>query len=135
MTPLSFHSGVKYPMALAALIASVLCTSLLYTFQTSTYEPLLPHQAISAMSTFPEPWTSSVSHWQATNRGRTSLWGHNEHAKLPTEADVVIVGAGTMGSSLSYFLTREDAYGAGKKVVCVEAKDCGSGASGRNGGQ
>jgi ribulose 1,5-bisphosphate synthetase/thiazole synthase len=87
------------------------------------------------MSTFPEPWNSTVSYWQATNRGRDSLWGWNKTAPLPAEADIVIVGAGSMGSSLSYFITREGAYGAGKKVVCVEAKDCGSGASGRNGGQ
>jgi len=87
------------------------------------------------MSTFPEPWTSTVSYWQATNRGRDSLWGWNKTAPLPDEADIVVVGAGTMGSSLSYFLTREGSYGAGKKVVCVEAKDVGSGASGRNGGQ
>lgn len=47
----------------------------------------------------------------------------------------MIIGAGMAGSALSYFLTRENAFGAGKKVVCVEAKDVGSGASGRNGGQ
>ncbi|KAI5449373.1 hypothetical protein NCC49_004777 [Naganishia albida] len=39
-----------------------------------------------------------------------------------------------MGASLAYFLTREGAWGAGKKVVVVEGRDVGSGASGRNGG-
>lgn len=38
-----------------------------------------------------------------------------------------------MGASLAYFLTREGAEGAGKKVVVLEARDVGSGASGRNG--
>lgn len=46
---------------------------------------------------------------------------------------MVIVGGGTMGASLAYFLTREGAWGAGKKVVVVEGRDVGSGASGRNG--
>ncbi|WWC65455.1 uncharacterized protein I303_108073 [Kwoniella dejecticola CBS 10117] len=86
------------------------------------------------MSTFPQPWVSTVSHWQATNRGPTSLYLHNAHAKLPEEADILIIGAGMMGSALSYFLTRPGSYGEGKKIVCVEAKDVASGASGRNGG-
>ncbi|KAK8850329.1 hypothetical protein IAR55_004246 [Kwoniella newhampshirensis] len=86
------------------------------------------------MSTFPQPWISTVSHWQATNRGPTSLYLHNSKATPPASADVVIIGAGMAGSALSYFLTRPGAYGEGKKIVCVEAKDVGSGASGRNGG-
>ncbi|WRT70480.1 uncharacterized protein IL334_007478 [Kwoniella shivajii] len=86
------------------------------------------------MSTFPQPWISTVSHWQATNRGPTSLYLHNSEADLPTTADVVIIGGGMMGSALSYNLTRPGAYGDGKKIVCVEAKDVASGASGRNGG-
>lgn len=89
----------------------------------------------TTMSKFPQPWRSTVSHWQATNRGPSSLYGHGKDDKLPSEADVVIVGGGMMGSALSCFLTREGAYGAGKRVVCIEAKDLASGASGRNGGQ
>ncbi len=81
------------------------------------------------MSTFPQSWKSTVSHWQATNRGPTSLWLHNSTRKLPKQADTVIIGAGMAGSALSYFLTREGAYGDGKRVVGLEAKDCGSGAS------
>ncbi|KAK8845644.1 hypothetical protein IAR55_006360 [Kwoniella newhampshirensis] len=86
------------------------------------------------MSTFPQPFKSSVSHWQATNRGTQSLYGYNKDGKPPAQADIVIVGGGTMGASLSYFLTRDGAEGAGRKVVLLEAKDIGSGASGRNGG-
>jgi hypothetical protein len=81
------------------------------------------------MSTFPQAWISTTSHWQGTNRGPASLWLHNSKAELPSSADVVIVGAGMAGSALSYFLTRPGAYGEGKKVVCVEAKDVASGAS------
>ncbi|ORY30770.1 FAD dependent oxidoreductase-domain-containing protein [Naematelia encephala] len=86
------------------------------------------------MSTFPQPWISTVSHWQGTNRGPGSLWLHNKTGRLPETADIVIVGAGMMGSALSYFLTRPGAHGEGKRIVCLDAKDCGSGASGRNGG-
>ncbi|KAJ9091392.1 hypothetical protein QFC20_007640 [Naganishia adeliensis] len=81
------------------------------------------------MSAFPQSSESTVSHWQATNRGRDSLYGHNKDASVPHEADIVIVGGGTMGVSLAYFLTREGAEGAGKKVVVLEARDVGSGGS------
>lgn len=77
--------------------------------------------------------TSCVSHWQATNRGPSSLYGWNKDATPDATADVVIVGAGTMGASLAYFLTRQGAWSAGKKVVVLEGRDVGSGASGRNG--
>lgn len=86
------------------------------------------------MSTFPQPFKSTVSHWQATNRGQTSLY-NVDHGPLPEIADIVIVGGGIMGASLAYQLTRPGAHGEGKKIVLLEAKDAGSGASGRNGGQ
>lgn len=79
------------------------------------------------------PISQTVSHWQATNRGPSSLYGHNTSAPVPGEADIVIVGGGTMGAALAYFLTREGAEGEGKRVVVLEARDVGSGASGRNG--
>ncbi|GMK56363.1 hypothetical protein CspeluHIS016_0302030 [Cutaneotrichosporon spelunceum] len=85
------------------------------------------------MSKFPQLWQSTVSHWQATNRGSSALYGYPA-GPLPHEADIVIVGGGMMGSALSYFLTRGNGAGAGKRVVCIEAKDVASGASGRNGG-
>ncbi len=87
------------------------------------------------MSKFPQPWRSTVSHWQATNRGPSSLYGHGADDALPAEADIVLVGGGMMGAALAYFLTRDGGAGAGKRVVCLEAKDVASGASGRNGGQ
>ncbi|KAJ9092815.1 hypothetical protein QFC21_006691 [Naganishia friedmannii] len=96
---------------------------------------------------------SCVSLWQATNRGRDSLYGHNDGTipttakqitntgnndqaaqEMPEEADIVIVGGGTMGASLAYFLTREGGIGKGQKVVVLEARDVASGASGKNGG-
>ncbi|TXT08636.1 hypothetical protein VHUM_02764 [Vanrija humicola] len=79
---------------------------------------------------FPQKFVSTVSHWQATNRGPTSLYLHDKDAELPASADIVIVGGGMMGASLAYFLTRSGAAGANKKVVCLEAKDLADGASG-----
>ncbi len=79
------------------------------------------------MSGFPQPFISTTSHWQATNRGPTSLFSH-ESSELPATADIMIIGGGTMGASLAYFLTRKGAEGDGKRIVLVEAKDVASGA-------
>ncbi|KAL7415205.1 FAD dependent oxidoreductase-domain-containing protein [Mrakia frigida] len=86
------------------------------------------------MSTFPQPFISTCSHWQATNKGPSSLYLINKDTPLPKEADIVIVGGGMMGCALAYFLTRPGGEGEGKKVVLLEAKDIASGATGRNGG-
>ncbi|TXT12854.1 hypothetical protein VHUM_01255 [Vanrija humicola] len=86
------------------------------------------------MPFWPQPYESTTSHWQQTNRGPDSLWNHGREAQLPAEADYVIVGAGVTGVSLAYHLTRPGAAGEGKTVVILDAKDVGSGASGRNGG-
>ncbi|GMK53416.1 hypothetical protein CspeluHIS016_0100020 [Cutaneotrichosporon spelunceum] len=87
------------------------------------------------MPCFPQPYTSTVSHWQQTNRGSTSLWDHGRDAALPMEVvDYVIVGAGATGTALAYYLSRPGGAAAGKKVVILDAKDVASGASGRNGG-
>ncbi|WWD02358.1 hypothetical protein V865_000397 [Kwoniella europaea PYCC6329] len=86
------------------------------------------------MSKWPQPFVSTVSHWQATNRGRRSLYNHNKDAPLPTEViDFVIVGGGIAGTTMAYHLTRPG-VADDKTVVVLEAKDLASGASGRNGG-
>ena len=46
------------------------------------------------------------------------------------EADVVVVGGGFTGLSAAYYLTKAL---PGKRIALLEAKACGSGASGRNG--
>lgn len=102
------------------------------------------------MPAFPQPFTSTVSHWQATvgtsrlfscclltlslkNRGPTSLWNHGRDDPLPETADYVIIGAGITGASLAYQLTRPGAAGEGKTVVVLEAKDVASCACGCRG--
>jgi hypothetical protein len=52
--------------------------------------------------------------------------------RIPERADLVIIGGGTMGASLAYFLTRQNDW-AGRSMVVLEARDVASGASGRNG--
>jgi hypothetical protein len=53
------------------------------------------------MSSFPQSWTSTVSHWQATNRGASSLWNQGREDPLPSEVvDYVIIGGGITGSLL-----------------------------------
>jgi hypothetical protein len=42
-----------------------------------------------------------VSHWQATNRGASSLWNQGREDPLPSEVvDYVIIGGGITGSLL-----------------------------------
>lgn len=88
------------------------------------------------MSTFPQPWRSTVSHWHATDRA-DPLWNHNRNVPLSRawdassddsecETDILIIGGGMTGAALAYFLTRS---AEGKRIICVDAKDCGSGAS------
>lgn len=65
---------------------------------------------------------STVSIWQDT-----AIWPALPHRR--EEADVCIIGAGVVGSTLATFLTR-----AGKSVIVLEARDVALGASGRNAG-
>lgn len=85
------------------------------------------------MPAFPQPFTSTVSHWQATvsgpsrprrpllnylysqNRGPTSLWNHGRDAPLPTKADIVIVGAGVTGESRTVGAKRQVMFGADRQ--------------------
>ncbi|KIX10139.1 uncharacterized protein Z518_01220 [Rhinocladiella mackenziei CBS 650.93] len=50
---------------------------------------------------------------------------------LPDEADIVIIGSGISGASVSYNLLSSD---PSRRIVLLEARQAASGASGRNGG-
>jgi gamma-glutamylputrescine oxidase len=65
---------------------------------------------------------TTVSIWQDT-----SIWPTLPHRR--EEADVCIIGAGIVGSTLAHFLGQ-----AGKSVIVLEARDVALGASGRNAG-
>jgi gamma-glutamylputrescine oxidase len=54
----------------------------------------------------------------------------NPELKSDIEADAAIIGGGFTGLSAAYYLRKNS---AGKRVVLLEAKACGNGASGRNG--
>ena len=60
------------------------------------------------------------------------LAGYRSRAELPTEADVVIIGAGLTGASTAYHLA--NAAREGMRVVVLDQGDPAGEASGRNGG-
>jgi gamma-glutamylputrescine oxidase len=64
------------------------------------------------------------SHWAK------ALAPPNPPLTFDLEADVVVIGGGFTGLSTAYYLRKNL---SGKKVVLLEAKSCGNGASGRNG--
>ncbi len=67
-----------------------------------------------------------------TNRSHWSkaLPPANPALAADLEADVVVIGGGFTGLSSAYYLRKNSPH---KKVVLLEAKACGNGASGRNG--
>ncbi|KAF4333687.1 fad dependent oxidoreductase [Fusarium beomiforme] len=71
---------------------------------------------------------STKSYWHHKPSGK--LLGHRTTAKLPSTADVVIVGSGITGA----FAARELVRGGCKNVVLLEGREACWGATGRNGG-
>ncbi|KAI0454914.1 FAD dependent oxidoreductase [Xylaria acuta] len=66
------------------------------------------------------------------------LDSHRSTADLPTECDVLIIGAGISGVSVAYHLSQPDATvekpAAVPSILLLEARQVCSGATGRNGG-
>ncbi|KAL5118739.1 hypothetical protein ACEQ8H_003416 [Pleosporales sp. CAS-2024a] len=81
-------------------------------------------------ATLPTP-TSTNSFWHS--EPNTFLLGHRTTEKLPSEADIVIVGTGITGTSAARFLS-EDARAKGKSIVVLDAREACWCATGRNGG-
>ncbi|KAL1863349.1 hypothetical protein Plec18167_008211 [Paecilomyces lecythidis] len=77
---------------------------------------------------FPVP-NSTVSFWRAQP---DKLDDHRSTEGLPSECDIVIVGAGYAGASVAYHLL--DNNPAPPSIVILEARQACSGATGRNGG-
>ncbi|KAK6833808.1 oxidoreductase OrdL [Apiospora arundinis] len=77
---------------------------------------------------FPVP-NSTLPFW------RTDLHEFDSHRTtpdLPTESDIVIIGAGFSGSSLAHFIYKDNP--SPPSVAILEAREACSGATGRNGG-
>ncbi|KAH4035776.1 hypothetical protein HBI09_091600 [Parastagonospora nodorum] len=81
-------------------------------------------------ASLPTP-TSTNSFWHS--EPNKFLLGHRTTEKLPSEADIVIVGTGITGTSAARFLS-EDARSKGKSIVVLDAREACWCATGRNGG-
>lgn len=83
---------------------------------------------------FPHP-KPNLSFWLQGARN-DPLVGHRTTQTIPSDADVVIIGAGMSGAATAYYLFKEHdpVGGAIPKVVIIEAREACYGATGRNGG-
>lgn len=62
---------------------------------------------------------------------RHPLDTHRSTPELPSETDVLIIGAGYAGISTAYHLLKDNT--SPPSTVILEAREAGSGATGRNG--
>jgi hypothetical protein len=84
---------------------------------------------IATMSAGPVPVPNSTDpFWR---RDLDELDRHRTTANLPTESDIVIVGAGYAGAALAHFIYDDNA--SPPSVVVLEARGACSGATARNG--
>jgi len=83
---------------------------------------------------FPHP-KPNLSFWLQGARN-DPLIGHRTTQTIPSDADVVIIGAGMSGAATAYHLFKEHdpVEGAIQKVIIIEAREACYGATGRNGG-
>ncbi|KAJ5238567.1 hypothetical protein N7468_003186 [Penicillium chermesinum] len=72
---------------------------------------------------------STTSFWRTTTH---RLDRHRSTPDLPTESDIVIIGAGFAGASLAHFLLKDNP--SPPSVTILEAREACSGATARNGG-
>jgi len=88
----------------------------------------IPHALKSARFTRP---VSQTPIWLAAgNPLANHPWANDPDTSLPTDADVVVIGAGFTGAGCAYHWAKA---GQGRMLV-VEMEDAASGASGRNEG-
>jgi hypothetical protein len=98
--------------------------------QTSSHRILILNflQLIMASKPFP-PVNGMTSFWRSSPG---SLDNHRSSETLPSECDILIVGAGFSGGSLvTHMLAQPESKN--KSIVIVEARQLCSGATGRNG--
>lgn len=87
----------------------------------------------SHASTHPFPTTKSTSsYWRKYNK---PIDNHRSTETIPTETDIVIVGAGYSGASVAHHLIQESEHHERPipSIVILEAREACSGATGRNG--
>ncbi|KAK0481022.1 hypothetical protein EDD18DRAFT_1468404 [Armillaria luteobubalina] len=79
---------------------------------------------------FPSP-NACLSFWLQGVRS-SPLIGHCTTEELPTTGDVIIIGSGITGASMTYFLLTGE--NPPKSVVMLEAREMCDSATGQNGG-
>ncbi|KAF9526006.1 FAD dependent oxidoreductase-domain-containing protein [Crepidotus variabilis] len=111
-------------------------SALYSTLKSIIHDYNVLYKRISASPGIPVP-NSSTPFWQFPN---SPIAQHGADARLPLEADVVIIGSGISGTAVARTLLEypshkaKDQSGATIHVVMLEARDACSGATGRNGG-
>lgn len=85
------------------------------------------------MSDKPYPVPNSTTSFWRTNLH--SLDNHRSTDAVPSEADIVIIGAGYAGASVAHHLLENEQFTKSQpSIVILEAREACSGATGRNGG-
>jgi FAD dependent oxidoreductase len=86
-------------------------------------EPVMPN------GPFPVP-NATIPFW------RTEIDEFDTHRtteELPTECDVLIIGAGLSGASTAYYMLLDNENTPPPRILLLEAREICSGATGRNG--
>lgn len=83
---------------------------------------------------FPHPHPT-LSFWLQGTRNN-ALIGHRTTDTIPSDADVVIIGAGMSGAATAYHILKghDSTRGSLPNVLILEAREACYGATGRNGG-
>ncbi|KAH7393270.1 FAD dependent oxidoreductase [Cadophora sp. MPI-SDFR-AT-0126] len=103
----------------------------LAAIQKTLTPPFPPNQSTSQNPPFPFPVpNATIPFWRTELH---PLDSHRSTAELPEKCEIVVIGAGFSGASLTHHLL-EGNDGAGESIVILEARESCSGATGRNGG-
>lgn len=79
------------------------------------------------------PAENALPSWWRTQLHQLDDYVSSE--SVPTETDVVIIGAGISGASVAYHMLQQHNGPNPPKIVILEARQACSGATGRNGKQ
>lgn len=121
------YSGIWF-----VLLLNTCCSHLLWTTHhcdpSTGYLALQEHNLVMSAKPFPAS-KGMLSFWRTTTG---SLDNHRSTEALPSDCDILIIGAGYSGGSLLTHLQAQE-ESKGKSILVLEARQLCSGATGRNG--